>query len=42
MTTCYRANSYCIAVGFPHRMVTANQAQNVSIGEPYSGISIAG
>jgi hypothetical protein len=27
MTTGYRAKSYCIAVGFPHSLVTANQAQ---------------
>jgi hypothetical protein len=27
MTTGYRANSYCIAVGFPHSLVTVNQAQ---------------
>src|ERR1035438_6912485 len=27
MTTGYRAKSYCIAVGFPHSFVTANQAQ---------------
>jgi hypothetical protein len=27
MTTGYRAKSYCIAVGFPYSLVTANQAQ---------------
>jgi hypothetical protein len=27
MTIGYRAKSYCIAVGFSHRLVTANQAQ---------------
>jgi hypothetical protein len=27
MTTGYRAKSYCIAVSFPHSLVTANQAQ---------------